>query len=132
MSQENLEIVEETFARGDREDLNGALALWHADAEWIEHPRVPGAVTRRGRAEIKRYFESTTRYWGSTSREIERFVDLGDDVLALARVVAHTQRGGPEISRSFDVMFTLRDRMIVRAQWFSTRHEALEAAGLSG
>jgi ketosteroid isomerase-like protein len=61
MSQENVEIVKEVYARGERGDFDGMLALWHPVAEWIEDPRVPGASTYRGYAEIKRYMEGARR-----------------------------------------------------------------------
>ena len=48
MSQENVEIVKESYARAEGGDYEGMLDLWHPEAEWVEGPRVPGAVTRRG------------------------------------------------------------------------------------
>jgi ketosteroid isomerase-like protein len=71
------------------------------------------------------------RHWEELRFEPERFVDYGDEVLALARVTTHPRRGGPEIDRPFDAIFTVRDGMIVRARLFSSRHDALDAAGLS-
>ena len=131
MSQENVEVVKAVFARGSRGDFDGLLALFHPGVEWVEDqdPRVPGAITRRGRAEVKRYFESMPR-WGKLRIEPERLVDYGDEVLALARVTTRARRGGPEIDRPFDAIFTVRDGKIVRGRSFSTRHDALDAAGL--
>jgi uncharacterized protein len=129
MSQENVEVVKAAFARGSRGDFDGLLALVHTGAEWIEDP--PGAITRRGHAEVRRYFESLPRYGEELRFELERFVDYGDEVLALARVTTRARRGGPEIDRPFDTIFTVRDGKIVRGRSFSTRHDALEAAGLS-
>jgi ketosteroid isomerase-like protein len=53
MSQENVEVVKAAFARGSRGDFDGLLALFHPRVEWVEDPRVPGAITRRGHAEVK-------------------------------------------------------------------------------
>ena len=130
MSQENVEVVKAAFARGSRGDFDAPLALVHPGAEWIEDPRMPGAITRRGDAEVRRYFESLPRYGEELRFELERFVDYGDEVLALARVTTRARRGGPEIGRPFDAIFTVRDGKIVRGRSFSTRHEALDAAGL--
>jgi uncharacterized protein len=130
MSQENVEIVKAAFAHASRGDFDGLLALFHPRVEWVEDPRVPGAITYRGHAEVKRYFESMPRYWEELRVEPERFVDYGDEVLALARVTTRARRGGPEIDRPFDAIFTVRDGKIVRGRWFSTRHDALDAAGL--
>jgi ketosteroid isomerase-like protein len=131
MSKENVEVVKATFARSSRGDFDGLLALFHPGVEWVEDPHVPGAITHRGHAEVKRYFESMPRYGEELRFEPERFVDYGDEVLALARVTTRARRGGPEIDRAFDAIFTVRDGKIVRGRLFSTRHDALEAAGLS-
>jgi uncharacterized protein len=130
MSRENVEIVKAAFARSSRGDFDGLLALFHPRVEWVHDPLVAGAVTRRGHAEVKRYFESVPREWEELRVELERFVDYGDDVLALTRVTTRARRGGPEIDRPFDAIFTVRDGKIVRGRSFSTRHDALEAAGL--
>ena len=130
MSQENVEVVKAAFAHGSRGDFDGLLALFHPGVEWVEGPGAPGAITRRGHSEVKRYFERMPRYWEKLRVELERFVDYGDEVLALARVTTRARRGGPEIGRPFDAIFTVRDGKIVRCRSFSTRHEALDAAGL--
>jgi ketosteroid isomerase-like protein len=72
MSQENVEVVKAVFARGSRGDFDGLLALFDPGVEWVEDPRVPGAITRRGHAEVKRYFESMPRYWEKLRIEPER------------------------------------------------------------
>ena len=131
MSQENVEVVKAAYACLNRGDFDAGLALMHPEAEWVEDPLVPGAKTRRGLGEIRRYVESMPRFWESLRVEPERFVDRGDEVLVLGRLTAHTRRGGPEIERTFDQMVTLRDGKIISIRWFSARQEALEAAGLS-
>jgi uncharacterized protein len=130
MSRENVEIVKAAFARGSRGDFDGLLALFDPGVEWVDDPLVAGAITRRGHGEVKRYFESMPREWEELRVEPERFVDYDDEVLALARVTTRARRGGPEIDRPFDAIFTVRDGKIVRGRSFSTRHDALEAAGL--
>jgi ketosteroid isomerase-like protein len=108
------------------------LADVHPEVEGFDDPRVPGGQTfGRSKTEVKRYFESFSRYWESVRLVPERFVDLGDDVLVLGRMTARTRRGGPEIQRPLDQLVTLRDGKIIRNRIFSTRDEALEAAGLS-
>ena len=130
MSEDNVEVVKAAFAHGSRGDFDGLLALVDPRVEWIEDPGSPGAIARRGHAEVKRYFERMPRYWEKLRVELERFVDYGDEVLVLARVTTRARWGGPEIGRPFDAIFTVRDGKIVRGRSFSTRHEALDAAGL--
>jgi ketosteroid isomerase-like protein len=131
MSEENVEIVRRSLDAFNRGDVEGMLEDVHPEVETIDDPRVPGQKTIRGQTETKRYFESLSRYWESVRIVPERLVDLGDDVLVLGRMTTRTRRGGPDIERALDQIVTLRDRRIIRNRVFSSRDEALEAAGLS-
>jgi ketosteroid isomerase-like protein len=132
MSEENVEVVRRALEAFNRGDLQAALAYLHPDGEVADDPRVPGGgTTHRGNTEVERYLKSLSRYWESVRYVPERFVDRGDDVLVLTRMTTHTRRGGPEIERQLDLMVTLRERRIFRVRTFSSRKEALEAAGLS-
>jgi ketosteroid isomerase-like protein len=130
MSQENVEIIRKAVAAWNRADWDAVLACVHPDSETIDDPRVPGAQTLRGRSEIEKYIKSLTRYWESVRFVPERFVDYGDDVFVFTRMIARTRRGGPEIERPLDEMFTLLDGKVIRSRVFSSREQALEAAGL--
>jgi len=130
MSEENVEIVRRSIDAFNRGDLDAALADLHPEAEVVDDPRVPGGQTIRGRPEIERYFKSLSRYWESVRLVPERFVDRGNDVFVLARMIACTQRGGPEVERSLDQMVTLRNGKFIRDRVFSSRKDALEAVGL--
>jgi uncharacterized protein len=130
MSEENVEVVRNALDAFNRGDVEAWAADVHPEVEWIDDPRVPGGQTLRGETEIKRFYESLSRYWESVRIVPERLVDLGHDVLVLGRMTARTRRGGPEIQRPLDQLVTLRDGKIIRNRTFSTRDEALEAAGL--
>ena len=112
----------------------GALfATWAGrmapDVEFDFTAVYPDKPVMNGIEELRRFREQGP--WEELRFEPERFVDYGDEVLALARVTTRARRGGPEIDRAFDAIFTVRDGKIVRGRLFSTRHDALEAAGLS-
>jgi len=131
MSEKNVEIERRSLDAFNRGDLEAAFADVDPETELIDDPRVPGGQTLRGKAEGERYFDSLSRYWESVRIVPERLVDLGDDVLILGRMIARTRRGGPEIERALDQMVTLHDGKIIRNRVFSSRDDALEAAGLS-
>ncbi len=130
MSEENVEIVRRVIDAFNHGDLKGFLADVHPDVESLDDPQVPGGKTLRGRAEVERFFRSLNRYWESVRLTPERFVDLGEDVLVLAHMVARSARGGPEIERPLDQIVTLRAEKVIRSRILSSRKEALEAAGL--
>jgi ketosteroid isomerase-like protein len=132
MSQENVEQVRagyEAFARGD---LDAVLEILDPDVDW--HPAIApilGVVTVRGRDAVKRFltrdlFEGFDRF----SAEPLSFEDLGDFVLVKVRYKGRGEGSGIELDQTFATLFELREGMTVSMRDYSTRAEALEAAGL--
>jgi ketosteroid isomerase-like protein len=134
MSQENVERIRrgyEAFARGD---VDGVLELLHPDVDW--HPAIApilGVETVRGREAVRRFltrdlFEGFDRF----RAEPLSFEDLGDFVLVMVRYTGRGESSGIELDQRFAALFELRDGKTVTMRDYSTRAEALEAAGLSG
>jgi ketosteroid isomerase-like protein len=63
---------------------------------------------------------------------VERIVDTdGDDVVVLGRYTASGDASGIALEGEHGYVWTIRDGLAVRFQWFQSHDEALEAAGLS-
>jgi uncharacterized protein len=131
MSQENVEIVRRVFGYLDEGNFEALVELLDPDVEWIEDPRIPGAVTRHGTEEARRYGESLSRYWESLDLKIEQCVERGDDVVVFSSIRAKARASGVELERPIYTVVNVRDGKLVRARWLSSESEALEAAGLS-
>ena len=130
MSQENVEIVSEVFEPFARGDF-GWFAELADDFEFVTSPELPDAGTYRGAAAARWMLEWVDSFDGHTI-EVTETIDAGDKAF-----VATIQRGHPhgsktEVERSWWLAMTLRDGIIVRAEIFSGRDQALEAAGLAG
>jgi ketosteroid isomerase-like protein len=119
MSQENVEVIKALFAgweRGDR-DVVGMF-----DSE-VEFERYGGevAVTRRARGieEMTAALVEWVGEWSNLRFEAERFVDLGDRVLVLARHRGVGRRSGLAMDHLEADVFTLLDGKVVRweAHW---------------
>jgi ketosteroid isomerase-like protein len=133
MSQENMEIVRRTmeaYIVGDRE------AYYDFMAENLEiRPDVsrwPEAKPFRGREEFRRFNAEIDQDWeGGGRAEIKEILPAGD------RVVVRTDSGGTgrasgiDLRSNLSAIFTVRDRQIIRIEFFFDHAEALEAAGLS-
>jgi ketosteroid isomerase-like protein len=63
--------------------------------------------------------------------EIEELTKAGDEVVALLRGVGRMKGSDAEIDIPYAVVISIRDGKIARGREYSTREEALEAAGLS-
>ena len=65
---------------------------------------------------------------------IERMIDTGDedeDVVVLGRYTASGGASGVSLEGDHGYVWTVRDGLAVRFQWFQSHREALDAAGLS-
>jgi uncharacterized protein len=84
-AEENVQIVKDAYAAFGRGDLQGLLALFAEDIEWI----IPGeggfplAGTYRGLAGVADFFQKISEMFEMTSLEIREFVAQGDRVLVV-------------------------------------------------
>jgi ketosteroid isomerase-like protein len=136
MSREDVAIVEmllNRFRAGDHDVFE------HYDAA-IEWDATRGAEHGGGLARLYRGHEGVRTYWRewlSAWQPIKAFDyelrDGGESVVAL--ISGQRNRGrhsGIEVEvRPYALVFTLRDRKVVRWAFFSDQREALEAAGAS-
>jgi ketosteroid isomerase-like protein len=138
MSQDNIELVKRSY--GWLEELREAKphALEHAFRDCFDEGlevRIPdaypeGAQVFRGREGLRRWVASTKEIWDEWRFEPERFLDAGDQVVALVRVVARGGSSGVSLDRETAHLWTLRDRRVTRCEVYLDRSEALEAIRL--
>jgi ketosteroid isomerase-like protein len=140
MSQENIELVRRSYRllaelreakpgaleRAFRECFDEGLEVRSPDA----YPE--GAQVFRGRAGLMRWVESTREIWDEWRFERERFLDAGDRVVVLVRVVARGGSSGVSLDRKTAHLWTLRDDRVTRCDVYLDRSEALEAVGAAG
>jgi hypothetical protein len=63
---------------------------------------------------------------------VERYVDSGgDEVVVLGRYTASGGASGVAVEGEHGYVWTIRDGVAVRFQWFQSHPEALEAAGIA-
>jgi ketosteroid isomerase-like protein len=132
MSQENVEIVRRSADAFSRGDWDGALANYHPDIEWMEMPSLgPDASTYTGRKQLREAVESWIQMWGRYDTEVCRYLDAGDDVVALVRELGRGATSGAAVEREIGELFTVREGRVDRVRLYGSWSEALEAAGLS-
>jgi len=78
-AQENVQIVKDAYAAFGRGDIQGLLALFAEDIEWI----VPGegwplAGTYRGHAGVAEFFQKISKMLEMSPLEPHEFVGQGD------------------------------------------------------
>jgi ketosteroid isomerase-like protein len=133
VSQENVEMVRsaiEAYVAGDREAY---LDFFAEDVEGCpDVSRFPEAEPFRGREEFRRFLAVTDADWeGGAIAVTHEVFAVGDD-----RVVARFEWGGRgrasgiDLRSSLTAIHTVRDRQIVKIEYFFDHPQALKAVGL--
>jgi uncharacterized protein len=132
MSQENVELLRQGFEDFARGDMDAVLERLDPDIEW--RPAIApilGVETVRGREAVRQFF-TRDLYEGFDEFHAEpvAYEDLGDAVLVTTRYIGRGESTGLEIDQTFASLYRFRDGKAVSMRDYSTRTEALEAAGL--
>jgi uncharacterized protein len=126
MSQQNVEVVRQTFEAYNRGDYAEAAALLAPDVVWEIGQEVPAL----GPDAVRRMWDRWDSAWDDLETVPEDFIDAGDKVVVTVHYTGRGRASGIVLDdRLFDV-YTLRDGKCVRKVEFKERSEALAAAGL--
>ncbi|HEX6116950.1 MAG TPA: nuclear transport factor 2 family protein [Solirubrobacterales bacterium] len=132
MSEENVETVRRAYEAFNRGDIDGTLAVLASDFEYTPSGAIPGVTeTHRGPEGFKLFVGWLLDQFDDVRFEINEVIGHDDDQV----VFRHTNRGRGKLSgaeTSWDVwqVVRFRDGKAVHAHAFTTKEEALEAAGL--
>ena len=103
--------------------------FWAEDAVYREGPGWPNAGVYRGRGAALARMRSLIDLLGPIEVRLDELIDVGD-----GRLVACTSMVGQDANapytQSFAVVHRLQDGLIVEADYYLDRDQALKAAGL--
>jgi uncharacterized protein len=132
MSQENVEIVRSALGAWAPEERERVLTL--ADPEIVIDAtrNVFNPGTYAGIDGVRRMLVSMDETWERMRVEPKEFIDAGDQVVVIGRLIGKGRGSGVEVERFNGQVWTVRQGRIVRLEiGFTDRAEALKAAGLS-
>ena len=131
MTEENVEVIRRGWEAFDRGDLSAAMAAMSPDMVTYVAPPAPTTGTYHG---IDGWVQSMLD-WAEGFDELvitgEEFFDAGDQVVVHARHRASGAESGVPVEADVWYVWTVRAGKLVRADTFTEKAEALEAAGLS-
>ena len=130
MSQENVETVRRTYEAANQGDYDAVVSYFHPEIEFHAYPRSPGGVYH-GRQAVREYIESVWEHLESVRVEVDELLDAGDQVVVVTTQHPVPKRGQREMTAHLAEVYTVRDSLLAERRPYSTRNEALEAAGLS-
>ena len=90
--------------------------------------RMTGA-SYRGHAGVRQWVEDTLEVWEEFRPEPVEFIDAGDHVVVDVRWRGRGRASAVEVDEKVTQVFTFRGGKIVRAETFTDRGQALQAAG---
>jgi ketosteroid isomerase-like protein len=131
VSRENVDIVREAYEAVNRGDLDTAVSCIATDMEYVASGAVPGATgVFMGPDGVKKFIAGLYGEFDDARAEVSELLDAGDQVLVSATARGRGKLSGVETQWETWQLWTLRDGKLVRGQGFTSREEAVEAAGL--
>lgn len=132
MSEESAAIARrayEAFNRGDQQAMVADLA---PNFEYATTGAIPGMTgVYRGVEGILGFLEWMRSEFERPRIEVNELVDAGDQVVAAVTLRGRGKQSGVEASWAVWHVWTMEHGKVVHGQAFTSREEALEAAGLS-
>jgi ketosteroid isomerase-like protein len=130
MSKENVEFLRqgyEALERGDRDTFK-ALSRERLGPEFEFHHVWDGRVFKGYEGTMK-WLSDTREPWKDYKQEVEEILDLGEHVVVVLGISAQGAGSGVPVAQEFAVVWTFDGETVVCARSFTSRAEALEAAG---
>jgi ketosteroid isomerase-like protein len=132
MSGENVEVVRRAWEAWVRKDNETALALYDPEVQidLTAVPHIGQSGVYVGLEGVQEYLRDILASLGVVKTEVEEWIDAGEQVIAMVHSYTRGKRSGVPVDMVQAHLWTVRDGLLRRLQIFSTRAEALEAAGL--
>jgi ketosteroid isomerase-like protein len=131
MSQENVEVVRTAYEAFERGAMDMVSRLHDPAIEWQTSAEDPDAATHRGRVAVRRYIEGYMETFPGFRAELEECTPAPDSrVFTTVRYTGRARASGMDMDWRQSVVYTIHAGLIVRAEEYFDRAEALEAAGL--
>jgi ketosteroid isomerase-like protein len=127
---ESERFIRDTYAAFVANELDVLLESFHPDAEYVNPPEAVDGGTRQGEAELTTMWRSIHELFELDSVEVHELREVPVGAFALVRFRGRGRGSGVPVDIEQFHLVTLRDGRIARMAWFTTREQALQAAGL--
>ena len=136
MSQAYVERAREGYAALSGAIRSGDLDAYfreyaHPEIEWVPMEGALDADVSVGRESVKARLMAMLEVMGKPEIEAEEIIDAGEKVFVAIHISARGRGSGIDMKASWFHVLTARGDKLVRVEWYASRAEALEAAGLS-
>jgi len=125
------ELTERLAERLNAGDIEGWVALYSDDLEFVASDSWPETSTIRGRDGLRAFWAEFSGVWDNVQIQIDRIHEAEDAVVAECQWITRGRASGVEGTLEFVLGLWVKDGLIVRGQFFDELDEALEAVGLA-
>ena len=126
----NVDVIRRGYDAINREGPDAARAFMDPDIELVRSEGVLDAGSYRGRDETLRVWHAYFDEFEEFRWDVERLFGVEDHVFLQVRERGRGRQSGVEVDWQRWWVYTLRDRLIVRAQFCLDESSALEAMGM--
>jgi ketosteroid isomerase-like protein len=131
MSQQNVEIVRRAWQAFVTGGIEATFDFWTEDCVFEDFPEMPDSAVYVGRSGLTEAVEHFTEMWSDLSWEPLEFIDAGESrVIAVIAMRGKGATSGAPMDALAAWLYEMRDGRVSRAKAFTSKQEALEAAGL--
>jgi ketosteroid isomerase-like protein len=130
--EENVDVIRRGYDAINREGPDGARAFMDPDIVLDMPAGLIDAGSYHGRDALMRVWHAYFDEFDEFRWDVERLFGVADRVFLQVRERGRGRQSGVEVDWQRWWVYTLRDGLIVRAQFFLDESAALEAAGLAG
>jgi ketosteroid isomerase-like protein len=131
MSQDNVEIVREGFARWNEGDYDFLFESAAPDVELLSRFGSLTGEPYRGREGVREWLADIQQNFERFDLWLDDVRDLGDDVLAIGGIEMRARGSGVDLKEPMGWVLEFRDGLLARMRFYAQPAEALEAVGLS-
>jgi ketosteroid isomerase-like protein len=103
----------------------------HPEIEWVPMEGALDVDVSVGHEAVKGRFMTMLEVMEKPEIEAEEIIDAGEKVFVAIRIAGRGRGSGIDMEASWFHVLTERDDKLARIEWYATRPEALEAAGLA-
>jgi ketosteroid isomerase-like protein len=131
MPQESVEVTRAAWRAYLADGIDCALAYFAEDCVSEDFPELPDRATYRGRSGWRQRNEQFSRPWSDLVLEPAEFIDAGDGVVVVTAMMhGHGEGSDVPMRMPFAFVYEVRNGSIVRDRAFTSRAQAMDAAGL--
>jgi ketosteroid isomerase-like protein len=130
MSRENVEFLRRGYEALERGDLDAfrALSRERLGPDFEFHHVWDGRVFK-GYEGTMEWLSDAQETWKDYKQEVEEIIDLGEHVVVVLAISGQGAGSGVPVAQKFAVVWTFDGDAVVRARSFTSRTDAVAAAG---